>query len=600
MKRLTREVQQVIRLEGWDILVFQMFYRMVTIPVYVWILNKVLRITIDLSGYSFLTVENIRAYFFKPWTILCAVFLVAFACLLMMVEAGGMVSAFQSAAYNKKINALEMLAGGIKKTKDQLVRRSWKLFIFLLVQTIAGNLLLLYRLLIRIRPINFILEEFLSSKGGWIFLLSLTGVAAAWILPGIFAVYGCMIEQRSFDDSYRRSRYIVSGRWKETFLPLAGYYILVMGILAFIYVAFVFGISVAAVKFHYTGLTKIMILSLRDKAELFWLFLAGMVASLVYYGASTVEYYHYTSQIARRKRWNFSYPTEKFLQKKKVIASLIIVGAVNTIFTYDSFRNGLGAADEIFTEIPVTAHRGSSREAPENTMAAIEKAVENMAEYAEIDVQMTKDGYIVLGHDSTLKRTAGVNRKIQDMTYRELIGLDVGSWFSEEYRGEKIPALSQVMAYAKGRIKLNIELKNEGRDSSLPEKTAELIQEYDMADQCVISSVNLSYLKRVKEIVPEIMAGYIVSAAYGNYYSEDDIDFISVRSSLMDARMVERVHGYGKAVYVWTVNSKTELERMKLLQVDNIITDVPVLAKEVIYGEIEEGSVIEYMKLLLR
>ena len=64
MKRLTREVQQVIRLEGWDILVFQMFYRMVTIPVYVWILNKVLRITIDLSGYSFLTVENIRAYFF--------------------------------------------------------------------------------------------------------------------------------------------------------------------------------------------------------------------------------------------------------------------------------------------------------------------------------------------------------------------------------------------------------------------------------------------------------------------------------------------------------------------------------------------------------
>ena len=78
------------------------------------------------------------------------------------------------------------------------------------------------------------------------------------------------------------------------------------------------------------------------------------------------------------------------------------------------------------------------------------------------------------------------------------------------------------------------------------------------------------------------------------------MDFISIRSSLVDSRMLDRVHEYGKTVHVWTVNSKAELERMKLLRVDNIITDVPVLAKEVIYGDIDEGSVLDYMKLLLR
>ena len=156
------------------------------------------------------------------------------------------------------------------------------------------------------------------------------------------------------------------------------------------------------------------------------------------------------------------------------------------------------------------------------------------------------------------------------------------------------------MGYAKGRIQLNIELKNEGTDTDLPEAVAEMIREYDMTEQCVVTSLNLNYLKRIKAVNPDILTGYIISAAYGNFYSEEEVDFISIRSSLVDSRMLDRVHEYGKTVHVWTVNSKAELERMKLLRVDNIITDVPVLAKEVIYGDIDEGSVLDYMKLLLR
>ena len=600
MTKFTKEMLQVIRLVGWDVLIFQVFYRMVTVPVYIWILNRMIRATLEMAGYGFLTVGNIQSYFMQPFTILSMLFLAVFGVLLMTVEVGGLISAFQAAAYNKKIGALEMLAGGIKKAKDQIENRNWKLFGFILLQAFFGNILFLYRVFMRVRPVNFVLEEFISSRSGWIFLLSLAGVAATAILPGIFSVHGCLIEGRRFDDSYRRSQYIIGGRWTETFLPLAKYYIVTVTAFAVVYGVFILTISLAAVEFHYSGQTKIMILSLRDRAELFWLFLAEAAVGLVYYGASTVEYYHYTSEISRRKRWDFGYPGEKFLQRKRVVPALLVVGAINIIFIYDAFRNGMETVDELFTQIPVTAHRGSSKEAPENTMAAIEKAVEEMAEYAEIDVQTAKDGVIVLSHDSTLRRTAGVNRKIRDMTYRELLGIDVGAWFSEEFRGEKIPALSQVMGYAKGRIQLNIELKNEGTDTDLPEAVAEMIREYDMTEQCVVTSLNLNYLKRIKAVNPDILTGYIISAAYGNFYSEEEVDFISIRSSLVDSRMLDRVHEYGKTVHVWTVNSKAELERMKLLRVDNIITDVPVLAKEVIYGDIDEGSVLDYMKLLLR
>ena len=95
-----------------------------------------------------------------------------------------------------------------------------------------------------------------------------------------------------------------------------------------------------------------------------------------------------------------------------------------------------------------------------------------------------------------------------------------------------------------------------------------------MEDQCVITSVKLGYLERVKEMAPELRTGYILAAAYGTYYDNEYIDFISIRSSFVGRKLVEAAHEKGKAVHVWTVNSKTEIEQMKLLGVDNIITDL--------------------------
>ena len=109
--------------------------------------------------------------------------------------------------------------------------------------------------------------------------------------------------------------------------------------------------------------------------------------------------------------------------------------------------HGFAISDEIFFETQITAHRGSSKRAPENTIAAIEAAVEDMADFVELDVQMTKDGVAVLGHDATLKRVAGLNQTIASMTWEELQRLEVGGWFSPEYTGEPIPRLEQVMEH---------------------------------------------------------------------------------------------------------------------------------------------------------
>lgn len=233
-------------------------------------------------------------------------------------------------------------------------------------------------------------------------------------------------------------------------------------------------------------------------------------------------------------------------------------------------------------------------------MAAMELAVENMADFVEIDVQETADGVVVLGHDSTLKRVAGVNRTIGSYTLKDLQDLDVGKWFSREFEGERIPTLTEVMDYCKGRIKMNIEIKNLGKDSPLPDKVVQLITDHQMKEQCVVTSTRLSYLSRVKELDPDIRTGYIISAAYGDYYSDDDVDFISIRSSFVSGKLVEATHEKGKAIHAWTVNNKSEMERMKMLGVDNIITDYPVLAREIVYRERATETLFEYLRLVLK
>ena len=156
------------------------------------------------------------------------------------------------------------------------------------------------------------------------------------------------------------------------------------------------------------------------------------------------------------------------------------------------------------------------------------------------------------------------------------------------------------MDYAKGKIDLNIEIKNLGNASGLPEKVLELVNDHEMQEQCVITSTNLNYLRRIKELQPEIRTGYILSAAYGEYYNNEDIDFISIRSNFVTESMMEKCHEAGKTVHAWTVNSKDEMERLRVLGVDNVITDYPVRAREVLYREDVTESLLEYLRVLLK
>jgi glycerophosphoryl diester phosphodiesterase len=253
---------------------------------------------------------------------------------------------------------------------------------------------------------------------------------------------------------------------------------------------------------------------------------------------------------------------------------------------------------KIDREIAITAHRGSSLKAPENTLSAIRQAVEDGADYAEIDVQTTSDGVVVLLHDADLMRVASVNRKIHEMSYDEIKVIDIGSWFGPEFAGERTATLKEAIELANYRIKLNIELKYNRTDPDLAKKVGEIVQNKEFAASSVVSSLNYQELQKIKSLYPELKVGLIVFRALGDL-SRTKADFLSINASKATATLVKEAHRDGKEVHVWTVNDISNGLAMIELGVDNIITDDPKLLKNLLRAW-KDLSDSEKIALMLR
>ena len=601
MKKQIKEIYQMIRGNLRSLLLFEFFFRFIAGTLLVQVGTRGLKFCLDRAGYSYLTLANAWKFFLHPWTMLFILVMAVLALFLNMIEIGGLVTAFSGAAYFCHPTLWEIFSGALEKVRDELRHKNYRLFGMGMISTFTVNLFYLYRIFSRIKPVNFVIKELLDqplavSVSLLVFLLFL-----ALLFPAFFVFHGCMIGQKSYWDSRFESMELLKGRWAQVIGMAALLEMCLIILFLTVYYLSVFLMAVVTVLFVKEDLGLAFLMETTDRAEWFLVILASIFASMVCWAFVTREYYQVISRRkGRMEGWEFATTGRNIrFSKKTGLALLGLFLAMSGFFLFDAAYNGNFISKSVAVQTRITAHRGSSSGAPENTMAALEKAVEEMADRAEIDVQETADGVIVLCHDTSLKRVAGVNKKVSDLTLEQIKKLDVGSWFSSEYQGEQIPTLEEVMEYAKGKIDLNIEIKNLGNSSGLPEKVIELVEKHEMQEQCVITSTNRFYLKRVKAVNPEIRTGYIISAAYGNFYSDEFIDLISIRSSFVTERMIESAHEAGKAVHAWTVNGKVEMERLKQLGVDDMITDRPVLAREILYGEEAKANLLEYLRLVL-
>lgn len=236
------------------------------------------------------------------------------------------------------------------------------------------------------------------------------------------------------------------------------------------------------------------------------------------------------------------------------------------------------------------AHRGSSKVCPENTMAAFRKALEQGATGIETDVQLTKDGHMVLIHDETLGRTTDGTGWVKDHTLNELKELDAGSWFHPDFRGERIPHLDELLELVKdtGTI-VNLELKNGAVPyEGLEEKVIARVKDDGLSGRVVISSFNHYSLLLCKRLAPEIRTGILyMEGLYEPWAYADTLhaDALHAYHVAVLPEFVAAARAAGKAYHPFTVNDPNEMLRLLQAGVEGIITDYPdrlaeLLAKE--------------------
>ena len=228
----------------------------------------------------------------------------------------------------------------------------------------------------------------------------------------------------------------------------------------------------------------------------------------------------------------------------------------------------------------IIAHRGASAEAPENTLAAMELAIEQQADWVEIDVQETRNGEIVVIHDSDLKKIGGSSLKVAEATLEELQSVDIGSWWDPSFNDQRIPTLQQVLDLCKNRVNIVIELKYYGHEERLEERVANLVDAAGMQDQVMLMSLSYPGIQTMKSLRPDWTVGLLSSVAIGDI-TQLEADFFAVNAKFANRAFIKRVHKKNQQVMVWTVNDPVSMSAMMSKGVDGLITDKPGLASTI-------------------
>ncbi|MBF0710323.1 MULTISPECIES: glycerophosphoryl diester phosphodiesterase membrane domain-containing protein [unclassified Gemella] len=283
---------------------------------------------------------------------------------------------------------------------------------------------------------------------------------------------------------------------------------------------------------------------------------------------------------------------QKEEEKKSKILSVFMVVSLIATMIYNA--NSVYVNGVINDNIKVVGHRGYVSEAVENTLESLEAAAKAEVDYVEIDVMQTKDNKFVVIHDDKLKRLAGLDKRVRESNFDELIGLEVSQ---SEFKG-KISSLEDFIDKAKELdVKLLIELKLYGADSKLfAEELLKILETKSKVEDYRIISLDLGVLEKIDALKPEIKVGYIIPLLFGSMWNYK-VDFYVVEDFSYNFTIAGNARENDKEIYVWTLNDKDRIEKYLRQPIDGIITDEPYIVKET-KKEIKESNT--YFDKLIR
>lgn len=601
----------LLKLNIGTLLVFELLYKFASMAVFKPLLTGVMKLALKAQGLSYLSDETIGTFIRSPLTWFFLLLIVLGMAFFTLFDICCIITCIHASFRKQAMPLLALMRKGLKTSLRVIYQRNIVMILYLLIIIPMTHALVISGYITKFTVPQFIVDYIMSHT--WLAILYI----GFWIYIGlrsfhwIYSLHYFCLENCNFKQARKRSWKLQKNHYWTDLIIVVGWSAACIGIY---YGVILFGSWLVSrvnqalpTQDLFSSLTLSGISLLMDVCgALFFCFdlpLFFICISLLFYYRKAAA----GERIPRVFRdldnayriTNTRWVKKIYMYRKRIIAlSIVVVIGVNFAYNFADRRGVLHMG--LDNPVEVTAHRGYSAVYPENTIPAFKGAIQVGADWAELDVQQTADGEVIVMHDSNLKRTTGLDKEVWQVTWDEIKDLDNGSWFDKKYQTVRIPTLEEVLKVCRGKIHLNIEIKPSGHDKDLEEQVAKLLKKYHMRDTCVVSSLKYDSLRKIKQADDSIETAYITSVSYGNFTDLEYADGYSVESTLLSKSFVNKAQKTGKQIYVWTVNSEERLEKVVGMGIDNVITDDPVMAKELIYEQEHSTFWDRYVKQLIQ
>ena len=543
-----------------------------------WIISRIFQLALTLAGEEHLDKNNILHILTNPYSFVILNLLVLIVAFFMFIEFSILTFTIYGQLTEKQYSFRSILDNAWNKTKN-LAGFQTLFFIFYFLITIPTINLGVKSVLAKNLFIpKFISSEIMKTNSGLIVWGLIMIVFAYLNLRLIFTLPLTAVGDENILDSIKRSWELTKTGKRKLVLTILLFeiiYLLIAAVLTGV-------ITYICIYFDNDGNNPII-------QTLFFSSISGIVFFLGVISKVTVITSLITVLIDHNeiseKLVNNLNENKKKSRLVVTLTTVIIVVAV-LVNGFNMYGNGVNK------NIETIAHRGYVAKGVENSIEALEGAAEIGADYVEFDIILTKDNKFVVMHDYNLKRLAGVNKRVQDMNFDEVVGLTIkqGDFTS------KIPSLEEFVNKAKElNMNLVIELKPHGAEP--PNYIDILIDEVKRLklENYKFMSLNSKVMEELETKVPNLETGYVIPLQFGNFH-HSNVDFFVIEDFSYRDRLVEQARKENKQVFVWTINNPALITKYLQSPADGIITDEPELVKD--EKDILENNYTYYDKIL--
>ena len=581
IKILSREVLKNIYSNKFGFYTKAVLLQLFMATVGSYLLRFIFKLILMSAGQDNFTTHNVIYILSEPLSLLLIFVFVLMLSLLTLLEFSVLTLMIYSSYKNVRILCKENLKKSLAKWKNFNPKQLFFFVIYFILMIPMSNLGLSSAFSEKFFIPAFITEELMKMKSGVIVYIVFLVVCGYINIRLIFTIPLTVINARPFSANMKKSIEMTKkGKIKllfmwfrlEAVLVIAGSILLWINTLIFelldssgreIIYNNIFYTITRIILFFFIIVSKLILISSIVKI------ISDSGEKLFFDTVPRVD-----NEIKKRKK----------LAATTSVIMIIIFGHMG----YQMFST------EINKNVLIIAHRGYSEMGVENSLEALEGAKKAGADYVELDIQLTKDNKFVVMHDFNLKRLAGVNKKVKDLTFDEIEKLTIKQGEFESH----IPLFEEFVNRAKElNIKLLVELKPNGGE---PDNYAGLfineMKRLGVEKTYKTMSGNLDIMEEIEAGDPEIETGHIIALQFGNF-SDEKVDFFVLEDFSFNDILSEDAKKKGKDIFVWTIDDSETIVKYIHKDVAGIITDYPDMVKEEI--ENEEDSYFEKLARLI-